>query len=144
MAEAYIYDAVRTPRGRGKKDGALHEVPAVRLAAKTLEAIRDRNGLDTAQVDDIIFGCVDPVGEAGAVIPRSAAFEAGRAGIAIPGPVPGSGRVAIERMSQDTGSAPATLIVRPAASIPSTAPFTRRTPAAAASWPISGSVSSRR
>ncbi|TIV92941.1 MAG: acetyl-CoA C-acyltransferase, partial [Mesorhizobium sp.] len=68
MTEAYVYDAVRTPRGRGKKDGALHEVPAVRLAAKTLEALRDRNGLDTGTVDDIIFGCVDPVGEAGAVI----------------------------------------------------------------------------
>jgi acetyl-CoA C-acetyltransferase len=77
MADAFVYDAVRTPRGRGKKDGSLHEVPAVRLAAKTLEAIRDRNGLDTSTVDDIIFGCVDPVGEAGSVIPRSAAFEAG-------------------------------------------------------------------
>ncbi|WP_028032297.1 acetyl-CoA C-acetyltransferase [Chelativorans sp. J32] len=77
MAQAYVYDAVRTPRGRGKKDGSLHEVPAVRLAAKTLEAVRDRNALDTRLVDDIIFGCVDPVGEAGSVIPRSAAFEAG-------------------------------------------------------------------
>src|SRR5690606_7020239 len=77
MAEAYIYDHVRTPRGRGKKDGSLHEVPAVRLGAKVLESLRDRNGIDTAKVDDIIFGCVDPVGEAGAVIPRSAAFEAG-------------------------------------------------------------------
>jgi len=77
MPDAYVYDAVRSPRGRGKKDGALHEVPAVRLAAKMLEAVRDRNGLDTKLVDDIIFGCVDPVGEAGAVIPRSAAFEAG-------------------------------------------------------------------
>ncbi|XHC00521.1 acetyl-CoA C-acetyltransferase [Nitratireductor sp. ac15] len=76
MADAYVYDAVRTPRGRGKKDGSLHEVPAVRLGAKVLEAVRDRNGLDTAKVDDIIFGCVDPVGEAGSVIPRSAAFEA--------------------------------------------------------------------
>lgn len=77
MADAYVYDAVRTPRGRGKKDGSLHEVPAVRLGAKVLEALRDRNDLDTKQVDDIIFGCVDPVGEAGSVIPRSAAFEAG-------------------------------------------------------------------
>lgn len=77
MTEVFIYDHVRTPRGRGKKDGALHEVPSVRLAAKTLEAIRDRNGLDTATVDDIIMGCVDPVMEAGAVIPRGAAFEAG-------------------------------------------------------------------
>jgi acetyl-CoA C-acetyltransferase len=79
MAEAFVYDAVRTPRGRGKKDGSLHEVPAVRLAARTLEAVRDRHELDTARVDDIIFGCVDPVGEAGSVIPRAAAFEAGYA-----------------------------------------------------------------
>jgi acetyl-CoA C-acetyltransferase len=77
MAEAFIYDHVRTPRGRGKKDGSLHEVPAVRLGAKVLEALRDRNGLDTSKVDDIIFGCVDPVGEAGAVIPKASAFEAG-------------------------------------------------------------------
>ncbi|AMS44231.1 acetyl-CoA C-acetyltransferase [Aminobacter sp. NyZ550] len=77
MADAFVYDAVRTPRGKGKKDGSLHEVPAVRLGAKVLEALRDRNGFDTAEVDDIIFGCVDPVGEAGSVIPRSAAFEAG-------------------------------------------------------------------
>ncbi|WP_117195293.1 acetyl-CoA C-acetyltransferase [Rhizobium terrae] len=77
MTEVFIYDHVRTPRGRGKKDGALHEVPSVRLAAKTLEAIRDRNGLDTATVDDIIMGCVDPVMDAGAVIPKAAAFEAG-------------------------------------------------------------------
>jgi acetyl-CoA C-acetyltransferase len=79
MADAFVYDAVRTPRGRGKKDGSLHEVPAVRLAARTLEAVRDRTGLDTSTVDDIIFGCVDPVGEAGSVIPRAAAFEAGYA-----------------------------------------------------------------
>ncbi|MGC4026441.1 MAG: acetyl-CoA C-acetyltransferase [Mesorhizobium sp.] len=77
MADVFVYDAVRTPRGRGKKDGSLHEVPTPRLAATTLTALRDRNGLDTSTVDDIIFGCVDPVGEAGAVIPRSAAFEAG-------------------------------------------------------------------
>ena len=77
MADVFVYDAVRTPRGKGKKDGSLHEVPAVRLGAHVLESIRDRNGLDTATVDDIIFGCVDPVGEAGSVIPRSAAFEAG-------------------------------------------------------------------
>ena len=79
MSEAYVYDAVRTPRGRGKKDGSLHEVPAVRLAAKVLEAVRDRNGLETEKVDDIVFGCVDPVGEAGSVIPRAAVFEAGYA-----------------------------------------------------------------
>jgi len=77
MADVFVYDAVRTPRGRGKKDGSLHEVPAVRLGAHVLESIRDRNGLDTATVDDIIFGVVDPVGEAGSVLPRAAAFEAG-------------------------------------------------------------------
>lgn len=77
MTEAYIYDHVRTPRGRGKKDGSLHEVPAVRLGAKVLEALRERNGFDTSRVDDIIFGCVDPVGEAGSVIPKASAFEAG-------------------------------------------------------------------
>jgi acetyl-CoA C-acetyltransferase len=77
MIEVFVYDHVRTPRGRGKKDGALHEVPTPRRAAKVLEAIRDRNGLDTSTVDDIIMGCVDPVFEAGAVIPKAAAFEAG-------------------------------------------------------------------
>ena len=76
MADAFIYDHVRTPRGRGKKDGSLHEVPAVRLAAKTLEAIRDRNELDTTLVDDVVLGCVDPVGEAGSDIARAAVFEA--------------------------------------------------------------------
>ena len=77
MTDVFIYDHVRTPRGRGKKDGALHEVPTPRLAARMLEALRDRNGLDTNTVDDIIMGCVDPVFEAGAVIPKAAAFEAG-------------------------------------------------------------------
>ncbi|WP_319530705.1 acetyl-CoA C-acetyltransferase [uncultured Cohaesibacter sp.] len=76
MADAFIYDHVRTPRGRGKVDGSLHEVPAVQLAATTLKAIRDRNGLDTKLVDDIVLGCVDPIGEAGGVIPRAAAFAA--------------------------------------------------------------------
>ncbi|MCA0255881.1 MAG: acetyl-CoA C-acetyltransferase [Proteobacteria bacterium] len=79
MTDVYIYDHVRTPRGRGKKDGSLHEVPSVRLAAKVLEALRDRNGMDTRKVDDIIMGCVDPVMDAGAVIPKAAAFEAGYA-----------------------------------------------------------------
>ncbi|WEX77903.1 acetyl-CoA C-acetyltransferase [Sinorhizobium numidicum] len=76
MTKVFVYDHVRTPRGRGKKDGALHEVPSVRLASKMLEAVRDRNGLDTSTVDDIIMGCVDPVMDAGAVIPKAAAFEA--------------------------------------------------------------------
>jgi len=76
MVDALIYDHVRTPRGRGKKDGALHEVPAVKLAAGVLESLRDRNGLDTKLVDDVVMGCVDPVGEAGGDIARAAVFTA--------------------------------------------------------------------
>ncbi len=76
MPEAFIYDHVRTPRGKGKPDGALHEVPTVRLAATALEAIRDRNSLDTHLVDDVILGCVDPIGEAGGDVARAAAFAA--------------------------------------------------------------------
>ena len=76
MPDAFIYDHVRTPRGRGKKDGALHEVPSVRLAATALEALRERNGLDTKIVDDVVLGCVDPVGEAGGNIARAAVFAA--------------------------------------------------------------------
>ncbi|MEL6817115.1 MAG: acetyl-CoA C-acetyltransferase [Pseudomonadota bacterium] len=79
MADAFIYDAVRTPRGRGKKDGSLHEVPTPRLAAKVLGALRDRNELDTSKVDDVILGNVDPVYEAGGDIARAAVFEAGYA-----------------------------------------------------------------
>ncbi len=79
MADAFIYDHVRTPRGRGKKDGSLHEVPSVRLGARALEAVRDRNELDTTQVDDVVFGCVDPVMEAGGDIARASIFEAGYA-----------------------------------------------------------------
>ena len=76
MAEAYIYDHVRTPRGRGKKDGSLHEVPSNKLAAGVLESIRDRNELDTKLVDDVVFGCVDPVKEAGGDITRTAIMQA--------------------------------------------------------------------
>ncbi len=77
MADAFIYDHVRTPRGRGKADGSLHEVTALNLAAQTLAAVRDRNKLDTALVDDVVLGCVDPVGEAGGDIARAAALVAG-------------------------------------------------------------------
>ena len=77
MPEAFIYDHVRTPRGKGKKDGSLHEVPAVRLSAHTLKSLRDRNDLDSKNIDDVILGCVDPVGEAGSDIARAAVFEAG-------------------------------------------------------------------
>ena len=64
MTNAFIYDAVRTPRGRGKQDGALHEVTALNLASQALTAIKSRNNLDTALVDDVVMGVVDPVGEA--------------------------------------------------------------------------------
>src|ERR1700684_2399767 len=77
MPDAFIYDHVRTPRGRGKVDGALHEVTALNLASQALGAIRDRNQLDTAQVDDVVLGVVDPVGEAAADIARTAALVAG-------------------------------------------------------------------
>ena len=77
MAEAYIYDAVRTPRGKGKKDGSLHEITGLSLATQVLEALRDRNDLDTSRVDDVILGCVTPVGELGADIARTAVLSAG-------------------------------------------------------------------
>ena len=76
MPEAFIYDAVRTPRGRGKPDGALHEVSSLALAVTALKSIRKRNGLEGPEVDDVILGCVDPVGEAGGDIARAAAIAA--------------------------------------------------------------------
>jgi acetyl-CoA C-acetyltransferase len=76
MSDAFIYDAVRTPRGRGKPDGALHTVTTLQLATTALAALRDRNELDTGTVDDVILGCVDPVGEAGGDIARAAALNA--------------------------------------------------------------------
>jgi acetyl-CoA C-acetyltransferase len=77
MADAFIYDHVRTPRGRGKPDGSLHEVSTLGLATSALTALRMRNHLDTQLVDDVILGCVDPVGEAGGDIARAAALTAG-------------------------------------------------------------------
>jgi len=77
MPEAFIYDHVRTPRGRGKVDGALHEVTALALASQALGAIKSRNALDPALVDDVVMGVVDPIGEAGADIARTAALVAG-------------------------------------------------------------------
>ena len=76
MAEAYIYDAVRTPRGKGKPDGALHEVTALHLATHVLKAVRDRNQLDTSLVDDVVMGVVMPVKEQGADIARVAVINA--------------------------------------------------------------------
>jgi acetyl-CoA C-acetyltransferase len=84
MPDAFIYDAVRTPRGRGKADGSLHEVTALNLAAQTLAAVRDRNKLDPGEIDDVVMGCVDPVGEAGGDIARAAALVAGF-GDSVPG-----------------------------------------------------------
>ena len=75
--DAFIYDHVRTPRGRGKSDGSLHEVTPVNLAAQTLGALRDRSSLDTKLVDDVIMGCVMPVGEQGSNVARIAVLMAG-------------------------------------------------------------------
>lgn len=72
MTDAYIYDAVRTPRGRGRKDGALHEVTSVRLSAVTLNAIKQRNDLDTEAVEDVIWGNATQVGEQGGCLARTA------------------------------------------------------------------------
>ena len=76
MPEAFIYDAVRSPRGKGRLDGALHEITAVDLAAQVLGAVRDRNGLDTKLLDDVILGCPQPVGEQGGNIGRAAVLVA--------------------------------------------------------------------
>ncbi|WP_138470987.1 acetyl-CoA C-acetyltransferase [Poseidonocella sp. HB161398] len=72
MTDAYIYDAIRTPRGRGRKDGALHEVTSLRLSALTLDAIKARNNLETTAVEDVIWGNVTQVGEQGGCLARTA------------------------------------------------------------------------
>jgi acetyl-CoA C-acetyltransferase len=84
MPDAFIYDHVRTPRGRGKADGALHEVTALNLATQALAAVKERNSLDPTLVDDVVLGCVDPIGEAGGDIARVAALTAGY-GDGVPG-----------------------------------------------------------
>jgi acetyl-CoA C-acetyltransferase len=76
MTEAFVYDAVRTPRGKGKTNGSLHEVPSLELATQVLKALRDRNNLDTSKVDDVVLGCVEPVREQGADIARTAVLNA--------------------------------------------------------------------
>ena len=76
MAEAFIYDAVRTPRGKGKSSGSLHEITSLQLATQTLKAIKERNNLDTSKVDDVILGCVTPIGEQGSDIARIAVLNA--------------------------------------------------------------------
>lgn len=77
MTEAMIFDAVRSPRGRGKHDGALHELSPVQLLRNLFDALRERNHLDTSQVDDVVLGCVTPVGEQGADIARTAVLYSG-------------------------------------------------------------------
>ena len=77
MTEAYVFDAIRTPRGKGKKDGSLHEVKPIDLLAGTLEALRARQDFDTAAVDDVVMGIVSPIGEQGSVLPKVAALKAG-------------------------------------------------------------------
>ncbi len=77
MTEAFIYDAVRTPRGRGKPDGSLHEVSTLGLAVGALTSLRQRAVPEPGLVDDVVLGCVDPVGEAGGNIGRAAALAAG-------------------------------------------------------------------
>jgi len=79
MTDAFIIDAVRTPRGRGRPDGSLHSITPVQLAAQALGALRDRTSLDTSLVDDVVLGCVTPIGEQGADIARIAALVAGYA-----------------------------------------------------------------
>ncbi len=77
MPEAYIFDSIRTPRGRGKDTGALYTVRPVELLAQALRAVRDRNHLDTRKIDDVVIGCVTQAGEQGTCIARFAALEAG-------------------------------------------------------------------
>jgi acetyl-CoA C-acetyltransferase len=77
MTDAYVFDAVRTPRGKGKKDGSLHEVTPVHLLGNLFHALQERNQLDTSQVDDVVLGCVTPVGEQGADVARTAILYSG-------------------------------------------------------------------
>ncbi len=77
MTEAYVYDAIRTPRGKGKKDGSLYEVKPVNLLAGLLTELQKRNGFDTAAVDDVVMGIVSPIGDQGSVLPKVAALKAG-------------------------------------------------------------------
>ncbi len=77
MTQAFVFDAIRTPRGKGKKDGSLYEVKPVDLLAGVLTSLQSRNGFDTACVDDVVMGVVSPVGDQGAVLPKVAALKAG-------------------------------------------------------------------
>ena len=75
--DAFIYDAIRTPRGKGKKDGSLHEVKPVSLVVGLMQALETRNNLDTSKIEDVVLGCVTPIGDQGADIAKTAALAAG-------------------------------------------------------------------
>jgi acetyl-CoA C-acetyltransferase len=77
MTHAMIFDAIRTPRGKGKKDGSLHAIKPVDLLGGLLNQLQARHGFDTAEVDDVVMGCVSPVGEQGSVLPKTALLKAG-------------------------------------------------------------------
>ncbi|MBT9506921.1 acetyl-CoA C-acetyltransferase [Rhodoferax sp.] len=77
MTEAFVFDAIRTPRGKGKKDGSLYEVKPINLLAGVLTELQSRNDFDTSKVDDVVMGVVSPVGEQGSVIAKVAALKAG-------------------------------------------------------------------
>ena len=77
MAEAMVFDAIRTPRGRGKSSGSLYEVKPISLLTGVLKELQERHKLDTSQVDDVVMGCVTPVGEQGSCIAKTAALAAG-------------------------------------------------------------------
>jgi len=79
MRDVFIYDHVRTPRGRGRPDGSLHEIPAIELVTQLLKSVRDRSNLDTSLLDDVVIGCAQPVGEQGGVLARGAVLNAGYA-----------------------------------------------------------------
>ena len=77
MSEAYIFDAIRTPRGKGKKDGSLYEVKPITLLTTLMQALQERNHLDTSMVEDVVLGCVSPIADQGADIAKTAAIAAG-------------------------------------------------------------------
>jgi acetyl-CoA C-acetyltransferase len=77
MSEAFVYDAIRTPRGKGKKDGSLHAIKPVNLLSGLMQDLQQRGELDTAQIDDVVIGCVTPIGDQGSCIAKTAALAAG-------------------------------------------------------------------
>jgi acetyl-CoA C-acetyltransferase len=84
MNNAYLYDHVRTPRGKGRPDGKLHEITPIQLATQMLQTLRERSLFDTGQVDDVILGCVSPIGEQGCNIARIAALLVSRSTAFVP------------------------------------------------------------